>query len=202
MDAPPQKGKRKTVAFCTFSGCDLPEKAKGLCSTHHKQFLSSGVIKPIRKKYGKLCTFEQCQRPHSSYGLCSMHNQRRKSGKPLTDPVRTAPATADCATPYCNSSMPVGRDACRRCRYMCKIYNISLENYCKMRRLGCAVCGSSKKLSVDHDHSCCDAIGSCGECVRGVLCSACNFSIGHAMDNPTTLRSMASYIENFKGSAS
>ncbi|WP_432169105.1 endonuclease domain-containing protein [Streptomyces sp. 1222.5] len=53
---------------------------------------------------------------------------------------------------------------------------------------GCAICGAApaakKRLMVDHDRTCCprDAKSNdptCGRCVRGLLCSPCNVSLGH-----------------------
>jgi hypothetical protein len=34
-------------------------------------------------------------------------------------------------------------------------------------------------MVVDHDHACCPGIKSCGKCVRGLLCVACNILVGH-----------------------
>lgn len=50
----------------------------------------------------------------------------------------------------------------------------------------CAICKRHKstfnrRLAVDHDHSCCD-IGSCGSCVRGLLCTGCNSKLS-ALDD-------------------
>ena len=42
----------------------------------------------------------------------------------------------------------------------------------------CASCGSTDRLKIDHDHECCPAVKSCGLCVRGYLCHACNTSEG------------------------
>ena len=50
----------------------------------------------------------------------------------------------------------------------------------------CALCGEScgirskdgiptrVRLCIDHDHSCCPAIPTCGNCTRGLLCDRCN----------------------------
>ena len=69
----------------------------------------------------------------------------------------------------------------------------------------CGACGSAFDLygdntyRVDHDHSCCPGLrsNSCGECIRGLLCSACNFGIAHFSDDPAALQQAASYLEKY-----
>lgn len=63
----------------------------------------------------------------------------------------------------------------------------------------CFICqratGATKKLSVDHDHACCDGPVSCGKCVRGLLCSPCNRGvIGHLRDDPEALLRAVEYL--------
>ena len=64
----------------------------------------------------------------------------------------------------------------------------------------CATCSTQRagqvRWGIDHDHSCCPK-GSCGRCVRGLLCSGCNFAIGHANDDAARLRAAADYLDNF-----
>ena len=48
----------------------------------------------------------------------------------------------------------------------------------------CALCDrvreeNGNRLGIDHDHGCCKRYGSCGKCLRGILCRSCNVLIGN-----------------------
>ena len=65
-------------------------------------------------------------------------------------------------------------------------YGITIEQYDEMlvsQDGGCAICGKapdeSRRLSVDHDHSCCPGAKTCGKCIRGLLCITCNVWLGY-----------------------
>lgn len=75
-------------------------------------------------------------------------------------------------------------------------HGISLEDYNKMstRQEGkCAIClreeVNGKRLSVDHNHS-------TGK-IRGLLCDACNKSLGLMKESVEAIRNAASYLESF-----
>lgn len=64
-------------------------------------------------------------------------------------------------------------------------YGITKEQYDAMmfnQNFSCAVCrepfSDKLKPNVDHDHNCCPGKVTCGECVRGILCSGCNAFAG------------------------
>ena len=84
------------------------------------------------------------------------------------------------------------------------VYSITAAEYARILAVQggvCAICrratGSYKKLSVDHDHACCDSDRSCGKCVRGLLCQPCNRMLGHLRDDPTAFRRAAHYLEHW-----
>ena len=63
----------------------------------------------------------------------------------------------------------------------------------------CAVCRGPevvrKRLAVDHDHRCCEFGAkppSCGECLRGLLCTHCNTRAGG--DDPVLALKFAIYV--------
>jgi|SRR6187402_1016806 len=75
-----------------------------------------------------------------------------------------------------------------------KTYQLAPGEYDKLLELQggkCYTCGEwtgnrgagKRKLSVDHDHSCCPGPISCGRCIRGLVCSPCNTLIGQVGDS-------------------
>lgn len=64
----------------------------------------------------------------------------------------------------------------------------------------CASCkeppAEGKYLCVDHDHSCCPGTGSCGRCIRGLLCNGCNAALGHVNDSIPKLESLIRYLRS------
>lgn len=83
-------------------------------------------------------------------------------------------------------------------------FGITPEEYGKLyeaqgRR--CAICrratGATKRLAVDHDHTCCPGPTSCGRCVRGLLCGPCNDEMAHARDDPEHFRRAIRYLNEW-----
>ena len=82
-----------------------------------------------------------------------------------------------------------------------KRYGLTRDDYVDMEKSQngvCKICGEpekyNKRLSVDHDHSCCAGSGSCGKCIRGLLCSICNKVLGQIKDNKSVLQKMIDYL--------
>lgn len=84
-----------------------------------------------------------------------------------------------------------------------KKYGISAKQYYRLlhdQEYKCKICKVSiddinRRLSIDHDHSCCPAKESCGKCIRGLICNSCNMALGYAKDSKNILTSMISYLE-------
>jgi hypothetical protein len=49
---------------------------------------------------------------------------------------------------------------------------------------------------IDHDHACCPGHKSCGACVRGILCHACNKALGLLYDDPERIAGLLAYLES------
>jgi hypothetical protein len=78
-----------------------------------------------------------------------------------------------------------------------KRHKISEEKYLELLALyegKCHGCQERKATNIDHDHSCCKARFSCGNCVRGVLCNQCNTALGLLSDDAKKLQTLLKYI--------
>ena len=100
------------------------------------------------------------------------------------------------------------RSHCRECRVedsrwrsVARKYGLSRAQYGELFASQggvCAICkkppSASRQLAVDHDHRCCPEDMTCGKCIRGLLCTDCNYLLGQAGDDPEILRSAAAYL--------
>lgn len=97
-----------------------------------------------------------------------------------------------------------------RWAHLRKKYRLSQEQYAAMlagQGGGCAICkspssGGRGSFHVDHDHACCSGTGSCGSCIRGLLCLRCNTGIGSFRDAPELLRAAALYLRSVQSAQS
>jgi hypothetical protein len=131
------------------------------------------------------------------------------------DPKRVMPRKmqgTDRHCRYCEQYLPQSsfwsnNTYCRECTVALghinnlKNYGLTRDDYVDMEKSQngvCKICGETekhnKRLSVDHDHSCCYGIKSCGKCIRGLLCSRCNRGLGIVNDDIKLLQNMIEYL--------
>lgn len=65
-------------------------------------------------------------------------------------------------------------------------YGLSLEEYDALIEEGCRVCGSRKRVFIDHCHA--------TNRVRAPLCSGCNLALGAVGDDPDRLEALARFL--------
>ncbi|MEU3301301.1 endonuclease VII domain-containing protein [Streptomyces sp. NPDC006678] len=170
------------------------------------------------------CEFPGCTRKYISKGPCASHNWQRNTGRELTALPKRRPAKPHDRNPQdekqcrtCllwldpdlfnrNASAKDGlQGSCRSCGRDAQrkvLYRLPPGRYAEMLASQggtCAICKQADNngfaLSVDHDHGCCPETGTCGECVRGLVCTACNHGLGKFRDSPELLRAAAAYLE-------
>lgn len=202
-------GSRKT---CTYSGCDLVVYAKGMCKHHAGgYFYEKGRGKYVTRKNKKRvnpdgsfvqCSFEGCLSKRYMKDVCAGHYYQLLRGEELT-PIRekTNCLVSDCenmvSVKLCKSGL------CGKHKGFMTRFSLTLEEVLYLYRPENRYCwnpgcGSTEKLHMDHDHSCCPRKGqsrSCGECVRGWLCLPCNLALGYLQENPRIIQGLLAYIE-------
>lgn len=73
-----------------------------------------------------------------------------------------------------------------RIRYLMKKHGSTEAEYYLHAAHGCEICGSYKKLCIDHDHD--------TGLFRGVLCWKCNIAIGHLCESSALCSRAAYYL--------
>ena len=176
---------------CTIDGCDKPYRARGFCINHYNKARADGMPLTLPRRKDNLCC------------ICGVRTIRYKTGSHCREchaDYERARRNANAATVNARRKELYVPER-RRAQNLAK-YNLTPEAFDKiMARQGgvCAICGISPApgtfLHVDHDHSCCpESLRSCGRCVRGLLCTACNNGLGRFRDDATLLAKAIAYL--------
>lgn len=187
---------------CSFDGCGRGHYGAGYCNAHWQQHRSGKVLVPIRTRTrpGGTCGAEACERPAYRRGLCQTHYRRMLRGDTSGGIQPRKAINGPCTVPDCETRASA-RQLCRRHYRIAGSFNLGAA------RIGalfadpkCGICGTSdpggRDFHIDHDHACCAAPGaSCGQCVRGLLCAACNLGLGMFKDSPALLERAIEYLE-------
>lgn len=75
-------------------------------------------------------------------------------------------------------------------------HGITIGEYDKMVAKydgNCWSCKERPATHIDHDHKCCKKAYSCGQCIRGILCSQCNTALGLLQDNVDMINKLSEY---------
>lgn len=171
---------------CRYDDCFKPSDSHGLCWGHYEQHRRGQELRPLRSR-----------RPTGT------HFRRDEHGRKLCP-------ECDTWKPVDEFAQRVGRaDGCqRRCRECVRWatvlarFAISPDQYAEMlvrQGGGCAICrrppAPGEHLAIDHDHTCCPGRGrSCGQCIRGLLCTGCNTALGLLDDDVARLARAAEYL--------
>lgn len=94
------------------------------------------------------------------------------------------------------------RSICNKCTDLSTRFGMTYEQFLAFRiewGHSCGSCGASEDdcplgLVIDHDHSCCGGPKACSQCIRGLLCSSCNTSLGGLRDNLGYIDTAISYL--------
>lgn len=186
------KPRERAIGICRFETCERAVSSRGLCGGHYQQELKGYELRDLNR--GKHSVSRRDAQGRKECQLC-------REWKPESD-YRPHRATSDGLRARCQDCYKRTYDpAASRARMLMRNYRLTPEQYEEMVAAqgdSCATCGTSSRggsaWHIDHDHSCCPGSKSCGECVRGLLCSDCNQALGMVRDNISTLAAMIDYL--------
>ena len=197
---------------CAQLDCDRKVLAKALCDLHYRRMMrGKGPREPRKTKWNNPdgsrmeCKVDTCKSPVFVKGFCTAHYH----GNHRIGTIREAKPLPLCPN-GCGRTMSGRSQLCGVCNQARWRYSIPVEKFIKMHRTEnkkCSnrACGSTERLHIDHDHSCCDVGAfkqkhkvSCGQCVRGWLCQRCNLALGYLKDDLDVFNGLALYLEESK----
>lgn len=191
-----------------MESCTRPARSLELCNPHYLRLRRDGDVQagvPIYEgtgaapKRSAVLVSDRGTKPCSRCGedLPVSEFGPAKTASGLSGRCRPCARKADTER---RKADPVAAAERSRWAYIKTRFRLSKSDYTAMLASQggvCEICRCSpdvEPLRVDHDHACCSTYQTCGRCVRGLLCSKCNWLLGIASDDPERLTAAAEYL--------
>jgi hypothetical protein len=177
---------------CAVDQCDKPVRGLVWCGGHYQRWKKHGDVRadvPFQVHKTRQC------------GTLSAYNGHFLRGEEPCALCRAA------NTEYYKAYRRTPEGLASQFRtYLKTMYRMTVEVYEALVVVQggmCAICGTTTpsgtgRWSVDHDHTCCPGIKSCGKCTRGLLCTQCNLGLGQFKDNAEVLQAAVNYLATHK----
>jgi hypothetical protein len=173
-------------------GCDIGERTL-VCQHCGKVFTYTKGMGPQRMYCGERC------KANAGAALQAKRDAERVRRCYKCDTAENVVTQGKPICKDCRKEDRDRRDYNRRRRL--SLYGLTVKQFdemlAKQRGKG-AICSTddpgARGWHVDHDHDCCPGTGSCGACVRGLLCKRCNLMLGNAKDSTDILAAAMKYL--------
>ena len=179
-----------TIA-CLIEECDAPSVSRGLCSPCYQKVRRRGRLEDYPATISTVRHSLSAVDVEARTATCSVCG-------PVRIRLRKSRKAHECMTVYRRSPANPAR---RRRELLKQNYGLTPEEYDGMLRSqgnACAICrtaeSGTRDWHVDHDHACCPGRKTCGQCVRGILCSRCNAGLGYFRDNTRNMERAIEYL--------
>lgn len=185
------------IPACSVESCDRLSKSRGYCEPHYNQWRRGADVvgQPIRERRDpkvrnadgeKRCRRCDGWKPESAYPF------ETSAADGLNAQCRS------CRSEVYKQNAEAVRDSMRRSRF--GLDRATFDAMFAAQGNVCAICRSndpgSSFWAVDHDHACCPSSDkTCGKCVRGILCRACNQALGNFKDDAAVLAAAIAYLD-------
>lgn len=179
------------------------------CATAHReygmQWRARSAERRKSERLQRVCVVDGCAftvwSANAKVLLCAEHRDQRKRDMQKARQALRPHLCRDCGVPIstprarvCDACRPIARRAAKKRGGRAELlrkYGMTEESYIELMRrqsyrcYGCGVHADDygKNFHIDHDHACCPGVGSCGVCVRGLLCNLCNTGWGKLDEN-------------------
>lgn len=178
--------------------CWKQDRAEYNRKQNERRATARAALPPTRDRVCKRCNEEYEYTPRTGYhlGLCGACRITHFAEKRVAILRRRAAQREQLRD-------DPDRAAKQRQRFLARLSTLGLtERYPDLESIRCGICRTDEPTPtrghswyIDHDHTCCPpGRMGCKLCVRGLLCSRCNFALGLMDDDTAKLQAAIDYL--------